>query len=159
MATKEQLDFFRTLYEEEDARYEQIEGRARLYLGIITVFLASIILKSKEVKASAEALDVPWWLVVGEAVFLAGSLLLVVLGSLIRTYEGLTDPEKLIARYGDQLPANDEFLEDRIVDYAVATNRNSASNDRSAAYIQIAGVILAIAMFLMLGILVVALGS
>lgn len=96
MATHEQYEFFKFLYEEEGERYGQLEARAKLYLGVITVFLATLLYKAGEVKASVTAIRIPWALVLIEAALLAASLMFTVFGSLIRTYEGLADPEEII---------------------------------------------------------------
>src|SRR5258705_5798189 len=104
MATKEQYEFFRNLSAEEDARYNDLDERAKFYLGIVTVFLAAILLKAPEVQTSAVALKVPWWLILIEALLLAISLLFIVLGTLIRTYEGVADPEQIVNDYGGGTP-------------------------------------------------------
>ena len=41
MATKDQYDFFRGLYEEEERTSQQLEGRAKVYLSVITAFLGA----------------------------------------------------------------------------------------------------------------------
>jgi len=157
MATKEQYEFFQFLYQEEDRRYAELESRGRFYLSIVAIFLASLLFKVEEVRASAAALSLPWWMVLAEALFLALTLLFVVIGALIRTYEGVTDPDDVIGALGKAPPANEEFFDDRIADYAVATKRNAAVNDRTATYLQISGVTLALAMAVLVAMLAVAL--
>jgi len=157
LATKDQFEFFRALYDEEERRYEQLEGRAKLYLSIITALLAAFVLKADEVKRSGEKLLVPWPLMLVEALLLAAALLLVILGSLIRTYEGVADPEQIIDPYGQKPPSDAVFFDLRIADFAVATNRNSNVNDRTARYLSAAGVLLALAMLTLLVLFAVAL--
>jgi len=157
MATKDQCDFFRFLHDEEERRYEQLEARGKLYLSIVTLFLATLIFKAQDVRASVKELNVPWWLVLAEAVLLAVTLFFIVLGALIRDYEGVADPERVLESFGEEPPSDDEFFDDRIADYAVSTNRNAAVNDRVARHLEIAGLILGAAMVLMVIAFAVAL--
>ena len=157
MATKEQHDFFLYLYEEEERRYGQLESRAKLYISIVALFLASLIFKVEEVQQSVAHLGAPWWLVVVEGILLATALVFIVFGVFIRTYEGLTDPEDVVNNFGDEPPSNEEFFDDRIADYAVATTRNAAMNDRAARFLEIAVSFLAMAMLVLLIVLGMAL--
>lgn len=59
MATKDQYEFYRSLYDEEERTSLQLEGRTKVFLGIISAFLVTILLKSKEVKESTDALHIP----------------------------------------------------------------------------------------------------
>jgi hypothetical protein len=154
MASKEQYEFFRLLYEEEERRYGQLEGRAKLYLSVITLFLAAVLFKASEVRSSAAVLGIPWPVVAMEAAMLVGALLLVILGVLIRSYEGIADAGEIIEHLGDSPPSNDEFFDDRIVDFAAASIRNARVNDRSARYLAGAAILLAGSM----AVLVVVLG-
>jgi hypothetical protein len=159
VATQEQYEFFRTLYEDEEHRYEQLEARAKLYLSVITVFLAAVILKAEEVQKSASALKVPWWLLLAEAVLLATTLLFVVLGVLIRSYEAVTSPRDIIKSFGNKPPSNEDFFDARIADFTVATERNVKVNDRAALFLTIAGILLALSMLSLISILTMALLS
>ncbi|HEY6159274.1 MAG TPA: hypothetical protein VIV88_17635 [Gemmatimonadales bacterium] len=150
MATKEQYAFFRALYDEEEHTYDQLEARARLYLTIISLFLAALLLKADEAKRSAEALGLPWFLLTTVALLLAGALLLVVIAMRIRTYEGPADPQAIIEGFADEPPTDDTFLDERIVDLAVATNRNSVANNKTATTLQYASYCLVLAMFILL---------
>jgi len=157
MATKEQCDFFRSLYEEEERRYGQLEARAKLYLSVIAIFLATITLKLQDVQASVQLLKVPLWPFILEAVLLASALIFVVFGVFIREYEGIADPEDVIESFGDEPPTNEAFFDDRIADYVVATVRNTEVNDRGGRYLLVSVSLLAAAMLLLIGLLVMAL--
>jgi hypothetical protein len=150
MATKEQCDFFRSLYEEEERRYGQLEARAKLYLSVIAIFLATITLKLPDVQASVKILQVPFWPFLVEAALLAAALVFVVLGAFIREYEGIADPNDVVDGFGDTPPSNETFFDDRIADYVVATTRNSKVNDRSARYLLVSVSLLAAAMLLLM---------
>jgi hypothetical protein len=103
-----------------------------------------------------QTLGLPWAAVIAEAALLGVSLVLIVLGSLIRTYEGLADPQQIVDEYPEELPPDKEFFRDVIASYVVATTRNSKVNDNAAGFIQFAGIALAAAMILLLCFLVAA---
>lgn len=149
MATREQLDFFRFLYDEEERRYGQLESRAKLYLSVIALFLATLIFKLDDAQKSIAILGAPWWLVLVEGILLATALAFVVIGVFIRVYEGVADPEDIVNGFGDEAPSNESFFDDRIADYVVATVRNSAMNDRAARFLEIAVLFLAAAMLML----------
>ena len=154
MATKDQYEFFKYMYDEEERTYDQREGRARLYLTIISLFLAGLLLKAQEVKASAAAIGVPWWSFLLVAVALAVALLLFVLAMSIRTYEGAANLEDIFNGFGKKPSADDAFFDARLADFTVATTRNSLVNNKAATLLQYAGHGLALAMlFLLLGLL------
>jgi len=155
MATKEQYGFFLSLYQEEERTYEQLEGRAKVYLTIISIFLAGLLLKADDAKKSAAILGMPWWLLSGVALLLSAALLLVVIAMRIRTYEGAADPEAIIAKFGERPPVDEDFFDDRIVDLAVATNRNSVVNNKTATTLEWASYCLVAAILVLLVGLVV----
>jgi hypothetical protein len=157
LATAEQYEFFRFLYEEEERRYLHLESRAKLYLSIIALFIATLVLKAQDVQASVAVLKVPWLLILLQAILLASSLVFVVLSVFIRTYEGVADPEQVIEGFGEEAPSNEDFFDDRIADYVVATGRNAAVNDRCARFLEIAVYLLSAAMLLLFLTFLVAL--
>jgi hypothetical protein len=157
VASKEQYEFFRFLYEEEERRYAQLESRAKLYLSVVALFLASLAFKMEDAQKSVAILNVPWWLVLVEAVVLAAALVFILSGALIRNFEGVADPEDVIASFKDAPPTNEEFFDDRIADFAVATNRNTSTNDRAVRFLELAGVLLVIAMLVLLSVFTIAL--
>lgn len=159
MATEEQHEFFRYLYEEEQRRYAHLEARARLYLSIISLFLATLIFKVEDVRTSVEMLGVPWWAVLVQGVLLASALVFVVIGAFIRSYEGVADAEDVVKSFGDKPPVDGSFFDDRIADYVVATTRNAAENNRAARFLTISVSFLLAAMLLLLIILSIGLAD
>ena len=134
MATKEQYEFFRFLYEDEERTYEQLEARSRFYLALVSVFVAALVLKAPEARASATALGVPWWLLLIVTAILTGSLVFIALAARIRVYEAIADPGEIIESFGKTEPKNQDFFDDRIADLAVATKRNAEVNGRLPEY-------------------------
>ena len=156
MASKDQYEFFQSLYEEEERTYEQLEGRAKVYLGIISAFLAVIFLKTRDAKDSAVALHIPFVLVLLIGVVLCGALVFVLLALRIRAYEAVNDGIAIIEAYEEPGPTDNIFFEDRIVDYAVASSRNREHNNRTARLLWWASWLLTAGMICMLCVTLVA---
>ena len=57
--TKEQYEFYQSLYDQEERTSIQLEGRAKVYLGIVSAFLAAMILKAPDAEATAKSLQSP----------------------------------------------------------------------------------------------------
>lgn len=150
MATKAQYDVFRGAYEEENDRHSGLEGRAKLYLTIITAYLGAVAFKTTDVLAFLKVFSIPfyWYLLLGVSLVLA--LLLTVCAMGIRKYEGVFDPEAEIKSFGEKQPTDEDFFDKRIVDLAVATSRNSDVNNRIASYLQWCGILVFIAVCLQL---------
>jgi hypothetical protein len=150
LATKTQYDVFRSVYDEESERHSGLEGRAKLYLTIITAYLGAVAFKTTDVLAFISKFNISfyWYLLLGVCLILA--LLLTVFAMGIRTYEGVFDPEAEIKSFGPKRPSDEEFLDKRIVDLAVATNRNSDVNNRIATCLFYAGLLIFIAVCLQL---------
>lgn len=159
MATKEQCEFFRGLYAEEERSSAQLESRAKVYLSIITAFLVTLLFQSRGEPDGTTALGIPGVALALVATVLAASLCLVVYAIMIRTYEATTDGVDIINGYGETLPSDEEFFEDRIADYAVASSRNRTVNNRVAAILSGAGVCIAIASLLLFLLIAISLGG
>jgi hypothetical protein len=138
LATELQYNSFKSVYEEEADRYTSLAARAQLYFSIIAVYLGAIAFKFEDVETFSKTWAVPSWLFLVTGSLLLLALLAVVLAISIRAYEGVYDPERVIKSFGAQPPTDSEFLDDRIVDLAVATNRTSAQNDSTANWLKTA---------------------
>jgi hypothetical protein len=150
MATKEQYDFFRSLYEEEERTYEQLEGRAKVYLGVITIFLATVLLKAQDVVVSAHALKISWWVIMLVSLLLLAALALILHALRIRAYEAVNDPIEIINSFQGDGPSDAEFFEDRIADYAVAASRNLKENNDTGYYLAWSGRLLVVSMMILM---------
>lgn len=148
MATKEQCDFFRALYEEEASRYRDLGDRAKLYLTVITAFVATLTLKADDVQKSALALRIPWVLVLVIGGLVAIALFLTAAATMVRRYEGAVDAQGLLDQFiaSNRPPTNEDFFDGRIVDYAVAAEVNSRINNQTGALLTAAGLVLAAAL-------------
>lgn len=79
------------------------------------------------------------------ALLLLLALLLTIMATRIRSYEGVNDLENIIKSLASTVPSDEEFLDMCLIDLAVATNRNSLINNKVAAMLQWASYLLFLA--------------
>ncbi|MBI1901719.1 MAG: hypothetical protein HYS13_11495 [Planctomycetia bacterium] len=133
MATKIQYDVCRSAYDEELTRYGELTAKGKIFLGICTFFVGGSALKLNDVFA-----DSPWWAYWTFAlafVSFAIAFLLIVLSLALYPYETMFDPDEYVENLGPEPPDDEDFLDDRIADIAVACRRNVANNDRRAGHL------------------------
>jgi hypothetical protein len=136
MATDTQYKVFKEVYDQESERYSNLGTRASLYLTLITFYLGAVLLKVDDVLKFVTTFHVPVVLFLLSGALLVAALFLTALAVTVRDYEGICDPEKVIKGFGESPPSDEEFLDDRIVDLAVATNRNNRQNNRVATLLK-----------------------
>jgi hypothetical protein len=154
--TKEQYEFFRALYDEEERTALQLEGRAKVYLGVISAFLAAVLLKAGDAKEIAKALQVPWVLLISDAFPMSLALLLVLWSLRIRDFEAVNDGPALVDAYEDDWPGDAQFYRDRVADYAFASARNRRVNQETADLLAWASRAMAAGILVLLGIVAIA---
>jgi hypothetical protein len=157
MATEIQYRVFKEIYDDESERYSDLGTRSNLYLTLITFYLGVILLKFDDVSKFINLFRVSMVLFLSIGALLVLALLFTALALGIREYEGICDPEEVIQNFGKDRPSDEDFLDDRIVDLAVATNRNSKQNDRVAALLQWAARLIALAVLLQVLVFSIAL--
>ena len=157
MATQAQYGVFLYLYEDENKRYEHLQDRAKLYLSIASIYLRAIAFKVDDVLRLVTQFRIPVWLWLMTGGILIAAVVLISWAVRIRDYEGICNPVEVIARYVHEPPPSDEdFLDDRLVDLAAATNRKSAANDRVARLLEWAAVAIILAFSLQLTFFAIA---
>jgi hypothetical protein len=137
MMSERQYSYFLALYEEENARSAELLERGKTYLTIVAAYSGFFAFTADDWPGE----ESPWAmrLVFGFiALCLATSLVCIVRALGIYTYEGRNDPEKLLESIGAKQQSDDDFFDRRIVDAAVAHNRNAIQNDRRAFRLTIA---------------------
>lgn len=154
--TKEQLEFFRALYDEEERTSSQLEGRAKVYLGIVSAFLAALILKATDAKSISDALHVRWGWMLLEAFPMTMALVLVLWSLRTREFEAVNDGPLLLRTYGSEWPTSEQFFEDRVADYAYASSINRELNDATVRYLAWASFCLLVGVVYLLGIVMYA---
>jgi hypothetical protein len=145
VATEQQYSYFKAIYEEESARQTSLQDRAKTYLSLITFYSAFILLVVQNLKPGTCAFRIIFALMI---LSMLGAFLLSLLSMQIADYEAPNDPVAVVTAFGTRPPHNAAFFADRIVDYAVAYQRNSKVNNRKATqqswagYLMLAGIFL-----------------
>ncbi len=155
MATEKQYAFFKSLYDEENERSKILAEHAKNNLTLTTVYSAFVLFPFKDLKITNSTEK--WVFVLGVGLMLF-SILVSLWATNIANYEAITEPKDIFEGFGDNPPDDAEFFDDRIVDYSVAYEKNSAVNDKKAVYLHgarylLLGGIVAHAMYIMLHVL------
>jgi hypothetical protein len=150
MATKNQYDACKAIYDEELKRYTELTDKGKMYLGVCTFFVGGSALKLNEVFANS-----PWWAYWTYALALAAfaaAFVFIVISLGVYPYETAFDPQvDFIDTLGPAPPTDEDFFDDRIADVAVACTRNVEQNEirarhlQRASYALLAGVVLGLA--------------
>jgi hypothetical protein len=145
MATEKQYLFFKGLYDEESARQTSLADRAKVYLSLMTFYSAFVLFAAEKLKPDTAVLKILFVATVASTLL---AFLLSLWSIRISEYEALNDPQEIIAGFGTSPPEDEDFFDDRIVDFAVAYQRNSDVNDRKATQLTWAGFLLLAGIFL-----------
>jgi hypothetical protein len=145
MATEKQYLYFKGLYDEESARQASLADRAKVYLSLMTFYSAFVLFAAEKLKPDTLVLKV---LFVATVASTLSAFLLSLWSIRIAEYEALNDPQEIILGFGTSAPRDEDFFDDRMVDFAVAYQRNSNVNDKKAAQLTWAGFLLLVGIFL-----------
>jgi hypothetical protein len=135
MATEKQYAFFKALYDEENERSKILGEHAKNNLALTTLYSAFVLFPFKDLNIISTLEK--WVFIIGVTLMLL-AILLSLQATNIAKYEAITEPRDIFEKFGDNPPDDAEFFDDRIVDYSVAYERNSAVNDRKAAHLYVA---------------------
>lgn len=139
MATQVQYDFFHQLFELEEQRYSNLQAKAKFFMGVASAVVAAVTLKLPDVLTFVQRFRINVSIVILIGIGMMVALVCSIAAMTIAHYDRVADPEKIIRSFGEDPPTDIDFLDDRIVDYAVATNVNFKINNRTAVYLQVAG--------------------
>jgi hypothetical protein len=148
MASEAQYEFFKFRYGEGQERYKELIARGQIFLSIATLYIGVLSFKPSEPLGRIQPLTfrsddlLLKWSYGLILIFLLVSLLLVILALGIYKYQSISDPVSIIKRFGAVPPTDDDFRDERIVDYAVATQRNVQQNNKRAKLLYAATVFL-----------------
>jgi hypothetical protein len=137
MATKDQMDFFKDTYFDEEKRYEQLTRRGEIYFSIISILLSGILLKLKDIADLYKEMQ-RCFRIIGFAFFVLAFLFLGIAflylaqALRIRSYQAIIDFKKFRDDLEDTPPSDEDFFDDRIVNYMYATEKNEAVNEKRA---------------------------
>ena len=137
MASKEQYEFFRQEYQEENVRNNELTKRAEIYLSIVSLFLTAVFFKvadffnwlhNKEIIKSITTIVLVFLILLLFSV----ALILIINSLRIGNYEGVCDIDAYLEINKDVYQDDEDFFENRIADYIVAVQRNEAINNKKA---------------------------
>jgi len=141
MATPLQYDVFKSIYDEEIQRCTDLRNTSKIYLGVCTFLVGSLILKSETFfKCPDIVITKNLFIIAGAFLIIALFFLFLALG--VYGYEQLFNPRQEIESFGKEPPEDIDFLDDRLVDIAVAVERNNIQNQKRAFFIKIASILL-----------------
>jgi hypothetical protein len=133
LATEQQYDVFKSLYDEEGARYRDLSERAKTYISVVTIFSGFLVFKSEDLKNLLVANPLARWSFALGVLLFIGALVALVAATRIRRYVRFANPEKIIEDVPDDEDlTNEQFFNDRIGELAVSTNQNARCNDELA---------------------------
>jgi hypothetical protein len=136
MVGKEQVDFFRDVYKEEEARFQSLTDRGKIYLSIVSIFFGGVFLKLDWILEHKIGLSEGLvFYVTGILAFLS-SLILVCWALQVVEYAEIADLNEIINTENLESQPLDQFFKRRIADYAVAYDVNYTQNDRRANFLQ-----------------------
>ncbi len=143
MATKEQYDFFKDQYVDEEKRYSDLTKRAEIYFSILSLFLSSIVFKLKEIfdlfeKSNSCNKVVGFVFFILSFVFFGAAFYFITRALKIKTYQAVIDFENYRNNLGETAPTNEDFFDDRLIDYMYATEKNEIVNEERANDLTIA---------------------
>ena len=142
MATQTQYDFFKYLYDAEQTRYRELIDRGKLFLSIITIYLGLLaVAADKTIPLSKHSLIIAITYTTS-VIFIVGAMVPVVLAVGVFKYERPSDPMRIVENFGREIPIDEEFLDARLVDFAVATERNFSQNEKRANLLRVSSFIL-----------------
>jgi hypothetical protein len=142
-------EVLKAAYDEETARYGELNDRGKYYLTIVGLYGAVLVFKNDSIQTPASSLLYHFFAaVIGVALGIA--VLCIAISARIRAYEAPFRPADIIAnlRTGDLSPV--AFYAARTADIAVATERNIQRNDERSWWLRRALYALVVAILLTL---------
>jgi hypothetical protein len=137
MATAQQYEVFKALFDEESERYHDLMDRAKTFISVITLFSGVLVLKGSDLKEYLDGSAVSRWsFVAGVALFIC-ALVSLLLAIRLRPYIRFDDPEEIVTELPDEGLSEEEFLDDRMGRLAYATNNNAECNDQLAKALEV----------------------
>ncbi len=150
MATKEQYEFFKFLYEEEERRAERIEKRATFYFTVISAFLGALLFTAEKV-ALATTLTILKTPVNIFTIILLAALALIVYGMFFRKHHRIVPAAELSLHPNSKEVDESVFFDQCIEQCVKATSDYQHKNEVAAFALTWGAVLLAAAIMLLLG--------
>jgi hypothetical protein len=132
MASKDQCAFFEKLYNEECTREATLNGYSSGLVSLITLFSGVVLFAAEHSDKVKLTSPINKYTFFGTICSMTVGFLLAIFARQLVRYEALTDPDSVIAQFGDSPMSDEEFFDNRIADYQAAINANVSVNDTKA---------------------------
>ena len=148
MASKEQFEAFKYLFEWEEERAKSLSESGKVYLTLITLFFAYLGYKVTDgnfelfLRYRLWDMPVPLALYLIMTTFLLAALLLTLYSLFIRPYQQIVEAESFFEHSVALEDTDEEFFDRYIVNMNLATGNNSAVNNSRATCLLFAAVCL-----------------
>ncbi len=155
MITEEQYNFFKSQYERENKREDDLMKKSQIYLSIETFVLTALFFKVKdlaEILGTSLALKA---LYISSISFIFLALLSTVLSIKIYRYERVQNSKNVLKQFGKNKMENGDFFLRRIIDYSVATERNVIVNDKKVNFLELSVIFILIGFLFSLTFLII----
>jgi len=148
MATEKQFEHFKYIYTQEEDRYKELISRANIFMAIATFYLGFLAtnflptVKPSFPIALFEIIKLSL-LLLGFSVFIIAFIFIIMSINIYR-HEVLADPKEIIENYGDVVPKDEDFFDDRIIEFAASTIKNRTINNNRAIKLKYAAILMLI---------------
>lgn len=152
MATEKQFEHFKYIYTQEEERYKELISRANIYMAIVTFYLgffATNFLPTTKPSFSIEMFEIIKLslLLLGFLVFITAFVFIIMSINIYR-HEVLADPKVIIDNYGETAPKDEDFFDDRVIEFAASTIKNRNINNNRAIKLKYSAVLMLIGVIL-----------
>lgn len=155
MPTKDQYEFFKQAYLEEDVRSSLLVKRGEIYLSLISLFLTGLVFKFSDLKGYIQGnlVSRAFYSLIIVSLFL--SAIFAMLSLQIRRYRGI-NLSGWIDELEDDAQTDKEFYINRIADFIALTITHQKINNKRGRQLKLAGYFL-LGAILFIGILLLTL--
>ena len=132
MATQAQYQCFKDIYDREAKRAEYLIDRGKTYLTIITIYMGLLSVSADKIISRLAAHRSAVYLYALSLICFIASLSLLIFSIGIYKYIYPTNPENIIHGFTEEPPNDEDFFDDRIIEFSVAFRHNINVNEKRA---------------------------
>lgn len=146
MASEKQYDFFKYLFEQENARGDKLNEYGKNAIALVTGYSGFVLFVAENMKAALAGYW-PRFFFLSVIGFMLVALIAALWATRLAEYQVLNDPEAVVRQFGPAPMPDDVYFDNRIADATVATQWNSGVNNRKAQGLMVAGMLLVAGIF------------
>lgn len=131
MATENQYNFFKYVYEKEQDRYKELLNRGKVFIGIISFYVGTLVVNSVNNLPDLKGEHHLWsdYLILVSLITFGIGFFLSILAMGFYKHENITNLTRVIKSFGDSPMRDEDFFDYRLADFTVATERNHEKNN------------------------------